>query len=91
MSGFNKQAPAGSFGTFGAAVTLVLLLPMFFLTIPALFFATKAKRLYKNGNYSLSAKLRDKAKRCTISAWLVAFIIALAMFALYFISRLSLI
>lgn len=91
MSHINEQAEVTSFGTFGAVATLLLLLPMCFLSIPALIFAKKAKRHYKNGNYSLSAKFADKSKRYTISAWLVALTIALTMFALYFISRLSLI
>ena len=91
MSHINEQAEVTSFGTFGAVATLLLLLPMCFLSIPALIFAKKAKRHYKNGNYSLSAKFADKSKRYTTASWLVALTIALTMFALYFISRLSLI
>lgn len=91
MSHTSSKAEVTSFGTFGAIATLILLLPMCFLSIPALIFAKKAKRYYKNGNYSLSAEFARKSKRYTVSSWLVASIIALTMFALYFISRLSLI
>ncbi|MBR5536246.1 MAG: CD225/dispanin family protein [Clostridia bacterium] len=96
MQIFSPQAADTSlrpvnFGTFGAIFTLVLLPFMCFLTIPAIIFAKKAKTLYERGNYNRSLAFAKKAKRYTLSAWAITFITALTLFALYFISRLSLI
>ncbi len=80
-----------SFGTPGAILTLILLPPMCFLTIPAIAFAVKAKSRYKKGDFDFSLAFSKKAKRCTAAAWAIAFIIVLTLFAMYSISRLSLI
>lgn len=79
------------FGSLWAIITLILLPIMCFLSIPAVIFAKEAKRLYKSGYYDLSANFAQKAKRYTVSAWAISVILALALCALYFISRLSLI
>lgn len=80
-----------TFGTFSAAATLILLPPLCFLTVPAIIFSKKSKTLYEEGNFNGALKLSKKSKRYTLSAWAIAAIVAVSLFALYFISRLSLI
>lgn len=80
-----------SFGTTGAVFSLILLPPMFILTIPATAFSLKAKKLYAKGNTALSEAFAKKAKRYTLAAWAITFIIILSALVLYSISRLSLI
>lgn len=92
MTNFPSGAePQKSFGTFGAVFTLILLPPMCILSIPAVIFAVKSRRLYNSGFCERSVAFSKKAKRYTAGAWAVAFIIALALLALYSVSRLSLI
>lgn len=92
MTNFPSEAELQkSFGTFGAVFTLILLPPMCILSIPAIIFAAKAKKLYNSGSFKLSAVFSKKAKRYTTGAWATALIIALTLLALYTVSRLSLI
>lgn len=91
MSDFSSPEQNKSFGTLGAILTLILLPPMCILTIPAIIFAKEARSLHAKGSFELSEAFSRKAKRYTLSAWIIVFIIALTLFAMYFISRLSLI
>ncbi len=74
-----------------AITAFILLLPLFFLTVPAIAFSRKAKKYYSAGNTVLSDKYTDLTKRCVNSAWAIAFILIITSFALHFISHLSLI
>lgn len=95
MENFPQSSPCEStrahFYLARAITAFILLLPLFFLTVPAIVFSVKAKKHYYNGNMALSEKYADLTKRCVNSAWAIAFILILTSFALHFISHLSLI
>lgn len=87
----NSFYPEPRFYSLWVIITVILLPPMWPLSIPALFFSEEAKKLCKNGYGHLAFSYSIKIKRLIISSWAIAIIVLVTSLALFFISHLSLI
>lgn len=85
------EPPEPKFYSLLSIITFIILPPLWCFSVPALVFSSEAKHFYSLEQFDVYLRFSDKAKKFNVAAWAIFATLSLAFFAIYAISRLSLI